>query len=390
MTVHLTKAEARRFLVNYHGLGAKAVFKGKEGIVEYFERAGAIQFDPLDVVGRNPDLVLQARIPAYKRKMLNDLLYRERKLIDHFDKQMSIHLTREWQHRRRIRETYAAASVHWITHRQSRAALDKLDEVFAALKAKGAALSSALDFGRAGNPGGWGSSRVAGVALEYLFAIGKVGIHSRRNAQKVFADIAELLPEELLNAPDPFAGEEEFLLWYAEKRVAAVGIAGDRQGGTWLAYYFYDGAIRKKYLHKLVETGTLSPVRVEGGTAPLYMPTAALDILNSAEEKTAKVRFLAPLDNLLYDRTLVSKLFDFDYSWEVYTPVVKRKYGYYVLPVLYGDKLVARFEPEHHRGGELVVKNWWWEPGVRETLKLRRAIDDAKNKFTVFLNSTYQ
>ena len=86
---------------------------------------------------------------------------------------------------------------------------------------------------------------------------------------------------------------------------------------------------------------------------------------------------------------MISQLFDFDYSWEVYTPVAKRKYGYYVLPVLYGNKLVARFEPEKHRGGELVVKNWWWEPGVRESAKMRSAIEVAKEKFTTFLNSTY-
>ena len=288
MSINLNKAEARRFLINYHGLGAKAEFKGKNGIVEYFERVGAIQFDPLDVAGRNPDLVLQARIPSYKRSMLYQLLYHERKLVDHFDKQMSIHLASEWPHRRRVRETYAAASVHWITWRNSEAALEKLDDVFAALKAKGTALSNALDFGKTGNRGGWGSSKVAGAALEYLFASGRVGIHRRRNAQKVFDDIADLLPKSILNAPDPFASEEEFLLWYAEKRVAAVGLAGDRQGGTWLAYYFYDSATRKKYLHKLVERGTLLPAHIDGSSATLYMPAKELDILDAPEEKTEK------------------------------------------------------------------------------------------------------
>lgn len=93
------------------------------------------------------------------------------------------------------------------------------------------------------------------------------------------------------------------------------------------------------------------------------------------------MRFLAPLDNLLWDRTLIKQVFQFDYSWEVYTPVDKRKYGYYVLPVLYGNRFVARFEPEMYRGEkELNIKQWWWEERVSITdemiFELKKAFVD--------------
>ena len=98
------------------------------------------------------------------------------------------------------------------------------------------------------------------------------------------------------------------------------------------------------------------------------------------------MKFLAPLDNALWDRDMVSQLFDFVYSWEVYVPAVKRKYGYYVLPVLYGDKLIARFEPELSKKNKpFEIKNWWWEPGTIITTELMEAINIAIDDFCQYL-----
>ena len=98
------------------------------------------------------------------------------------------------------------------------------------------------------------------------------------------------------------------------------------------------------------------------------------------------MRFIAPLDNLLWHREMVEALFGFRYRWEVYTPVQKREYGYYVLPVLYGSRFVARFEPENvGKAGEIRVKGWWWEPGVRVTRTLLSEIEAALGRFGRFL-----
>ena len=97
-------------------------------------------------------------------------------------------------------------------------------------------------------------------------------------------------------------------------------------------------------------------------------------------------QFLAPLDNLIWDRDMTEELFDFKYSWEVYTPVAKRKYGYYVLPVLYKNRFIARFEPEKCRGKEpLQIKNWWWEPNVKPTENMMKAVGDAFCRFSKYL-----
>ena len=133
----------------------------------------------------------------------------------------------------------------------------------------------------------------------------------------------------------------------------------------------------------------LQEVIIEGISEPFYMQTAAQPLLESLPQPAAKITFLAPLDNLMWDRGMVQQLFDFAYTWEVYVPEAKRKYGYYVLPVLYRDKLIARMEPAVHRGtNPLVIKNWWWEPGVKKSAAVLRAVDDGLARFAKYLGAS--
>ena len=100
------------------------------------------------------------------------------------------------------------------------------------------------------------------------------------------------------------------------------------------------------------------------------------------------VRFIAPLDNIMWDRQMLEMIFDFTYRWEVYTPVSKRKFGYYVLPVLYNGQFVARFEAETIRqAGEFVIKNWWWEPEIEPTGEMIEIIAKEMMRFAEFLQT---
>jgi uncharacterized protein YcaQ len=143
-------------------------------------------------------------------------------------------------------------------------------------------------------------------------------------------------------------------------------------------------------LKELCEEGKLLKVYVDGIKENFYIRAEDAKMLSVLEEGLEnKVSFLAPLDNLLWDRKLVKDIFDFDYSWEVYIPIEKRKYGYYVLPVLYGDRLVARFEPEVHRGtAALRIKNWWWEDNFIPTNEAIKSILEAFTRFCSFLGSS--
>ena len=128
---------------------------------------------------------------------------------------------------------------------------------------------------------------------------------------------------------------------------------------------------------------------MEGLRFPLYILRGDLPLLASVQageaDTGARLEFLAPLDPMLWDRNLIEALWDFRYSWEIYTPAAKRKYGYYVLPVLCGDRFVGRIEPKADRKTKtLAVHHLWLEPGVRPTKKLSGMIDRAVQHFAEF------
>jgi uncharacterized protein YcaQ len=113
-----------------------------------------------------------------------------------------------------------------------------------------------------------------------------------------------------------------------------------------------------------------------------------LDAVQAASKTDPLAAFIGPLDNLIWDRDLVRWLFDFDYTWEIYKPAVQRKYGHYVLPVLYGDRFVARVEPIYDRKARvLTIANWWWEADVRPGDALGSALTGCLRAFKGYLGA---
>jgi uncharacterized protein YcaQ len=150
---------------------------------------------------------------------------------------------------------------------------------------------------------------------------------------------------------------------------------------------------RNRAFAELEESGRICEVRTEGIRFPLYLLKEDLPLLESVLDDTAdrkpRLEFLAPLDPMLWDRKLIEALWDFQYSWEIYTPREKRRYGYYVLPVLYGEKLIGRMEAVAERKTQsLEVRHIWYEEGVRQTAKLKKALEGAVKRLAAFNDST--
>lgn len=137
----------------------------------------------------------------------------------------------------------------------------------------------------------------------------------------------------------------------------------------------------------LYKKGEIQRFYVLGINVPFYIAKEDEKFLE-LKEKKKKVKFLAPLDNMLWDRNMIAKIFDFEYRWEVYTPVAKRKYGYYVLPVIYGNQFIARFEAEKViSNAPFKIRNWWWEPGIKTTNEMLDAINIAIGEFAEYLEA---
>lgn len=382
--IRISKEEARNFLVSYHNLNDIRCYEGINGIRQCFEQMKSIQYDPLDVVGKNADLVLQSRVKGYKSEMLYDLLYQSYELTDGFDKEMCIYETKEFHHFDRIRKARGEQIKGTLAYRDQLDALNILDEVREFVKQHGMTSSKNISIGKS-KKSGWGHKKLSSAALDYLYSTGELSVKEKRGIQKYY-DFTEYVVAKEILAQEDFNNEDDFVTWYIKRRIQSVGLLWNKRSSAWQGYYLSDLKRREQVLNYLCQREELLTCYVEGISVPFYMRTEDTKFLNiTASGK--RIKFLAPLDNMIWDRDMVHKIFDFEYRWEVYTPVVKRKYGYYVLPVLYGNELIGRFEPEKYKKDEpFAIKNWWWENNIIVTDEMLEEIHRSIENFAKYLS----
>ena len=383
--ITVTKQQAHHFLLAYHGLGGKRLFAGKQGILDYINRVGCIQFDPLNIVGHNHELVLQARVKGFKPEMLQELLYAERTLIDGWDKNMSIYCTEDWPYFNRQRETAkqrlggAEKPINMV-----------LPQIRKEIEQRGPLSSLELDYKETVD-WFWAPTRISRAAMESMYYWGELIIHHKAYTRRIYDFASRNIPGELLSAHDPNPTEEEYYAWYVLRRIGSVGLLWNKASDAWLGIEGLKSSERNQAFNSLVEAEKIIPVNVEGIEIPLYIKSECRVLMEKVigqKPSAGRAIILAPLDNMLWDRKLIKELFGFDYKWEVYKPVSERSYGYYVLPVLYGDRFIARFEPGWDKtSGTIIVKNWWWEPGVKAGKGLKGELDKCFKTFMGFLDA---
>jgi len=371
----LSCAVARRFLVIRHLLGpARSLPAAEESVLAVVDRLGSLQFDPLEVAGRNHDLVLHARVAGYRRAWTDHLLYDRRLLFEAYNKGLSILPTRELPWHRLTWDQARRAHEGEVFRDQGEHVAELLDRI-----RRGGAISTA-DLDRSEVIDWyWGPTLKSRAVLEALAEAGILGI-ARREGNRRYYDLAErLFPAGLLGERVP---EREQMLHRLLSRYRAHGLLGATGQGEIFAGFgpgelLADGAPRPRraaLLAELVERGELVPASIDGVRGVRHVVTDELPLLAQAEREVAEghepggeppsVTFLAPLDPLAWDRDLLRTLFAFDYLWEVYVPAAKRRWGYYVLPLLFGDRFVGRLEPRFDRAARAVrILGLWWEGG---------------------------
>ena len=386
----VTRNQARQFILLKQGLLGEYRFIRKDGAYQYIRQAGCIQYDPVDVCGRNAELTLFSRVKGFRKKMLNDLLYRDRLLVDYPDKELSIWPREDWPYFSGYRERS-------ISHARQFSGIPALEEkAIAYIRKHGPVSSDTLPiegtvFWHSSMhwSGHWEKeSPAARSVLEQLYTDGVLLIHHKSGSRK-FYDLAEkYFPADLLNAPNPCPDEDAFTDWRIRRRIGAVGLLWNRNSTAWLGIGM-NTAQRNAAFDRLEKSSRIAAVQVEGIRFPLYLLAEDLPLMESVIggqlQPKARLEFLAPLDPMLWDRPLIEALWDYRYSWEIYTPASKRKYGYYVLPMLWGDRFIGRVEPKIDKAAQtLAVGRIWLEPGIRETKKLSGMIDRAGERLAVF------
>jgi uncharacterized protein len=384
----IDKPHARRFLLVHLHLLLPRKLHGKQGVLDYVRHVNCIQYDPIDVVGQNPHLVLQSRVRGYKPSMLDALLYKNRRLIEGFDKQLSIYPVEDWPsftyYRRQMATKYMEA--------ESTAAAAKLvDRVRQEIEARGPL--SSLDLEDDTRMEWWlaGSVRAVRIAMDILFYGGETVVHHRAGTRRYFELSRRVLPPKLYNASNTHASQEDYLEWHVFRRAGGLGLVDAKVTAEFGGIRGWRGGRIRAAIARLAEKGRLVRVSIKGlERQQFYMrrdDLPALEAAAKAPRSKQGAALIAPLDNLMWDRNLIEMLFDFYYSWEVYLRAAKRHYGYYVLPVLYGDRLVARMDPEFDRAGKvLTIKNWWWEDGVNvKDESMLSALEECLSAFGHYL-----
>ena len=329
-------------------------------VLAAMDRMRLLQIDTINVVARSPYLVLFARLGDYEPRWLDDLLARG-KIFECWAHEACFAPMSDFALHRHPSPLRAG---HWAHKHAATARREHRDEIaglIAHIRANGAVKSA--DFDRAGKGGGWWNRSLEKRWLETAFAQGELMIARRDNFQRVY-DVAErVLARVALSMDAPRLGETQLRREFAMGAVRALGIAQAR----WIADYFRTG---RKYkdadLQPFVDAGELVCVKVRGWDAPGYVHRENLPLLRRAQRSALRAThttLLSPFDPVVWDRERASALFDFDYRIECYLPAHKRRYGYFVLPILHCGKLIGRLDAKAHRGdGIFEIKSIHLQP----------------------------
>jgi uncharacterized protein YcaQ len=350
---------ARRFLVTRQMLApARSVDGGADGVLEVFRRLGSIQYDPLSVAGRSHDLVLHARVAGYDPAWC-DLLYERREIFEAYNKGLSLVPTSEFPWFRGI-----------VSRNPARLLAEQPDvaeQVLRRIRADGPL--SSLDFeSQLGSLLDWfgAPTNVVRAVIEALAVTGALGL-ARRDGNRRYYDLIErLLPAEILAREVPLKDQLRHKMLSRYRAHGLLGISGgDVFGGLGWAKPSPkrpDLPGRNALREELVEDGELIPVTVEGVRGKRFVPRDEVELLEAAPEPPPSVAFLSPFDPVVWDRAFLGSLFGFEYVWELFLPPAKRRWGWYVLPILFRDRLVGRIEPRIERTeGRVDVLDLWWE-----------------------------
>jgi uncharacterized protein YcaQ len=360
--VKVSAEAARRFLVARQLLSpARSLPASQAGVLEVFHRLGSIQFDPLAIAGRTHDLALHARVAGYEPAWCDEL-YERREIFEAYNKGLSLVPMDEYPWFRGM----LGLSSRRVLAENAEAAEKVLEQV------REHGPLSALDFERERGPTtDWfgAPTNVVRAVLEAYAVTGVLGL-ARRDGNRRYYDLLErLVPKDVLARTIPLHDQlrHKLLSRYRAHGLLGVGGSGDIYGGIGPAKPDprWPGTPGRTALREeLLADGELVPVDVEGVRGKRFVLRDELDLLADPPEPSTSVALLPPFDPLIWDRALLGSLFAFDYVWELFFPPEKRRWGWYVLPVLFRERFVGRVEPRIDRErGRVEVLGLWWEDG---------------------------
>lgn len=356
------------------------------------EQMGFVQIDTINTVERAHHLTLLSRLDSYRPPLLARLLEEKRSLFEHWTHDASAIPSKwfpHWRHRfGRRRERIRANK--WWNQRIGDNPDRLIGEIRRRIECEGPLLSRDFEHVPNGHQlpeEGWWGWKPQKAALEYLWHIGELAVTRRINFQKVYDLTERVLGEHYTRpAPEPDAHID----WACRTALERLGVATPAE----IAHFWHAVTLEqvRAWCAAKRQAGELVEVLVE--SADGAKPRAAFafhdwkSTASRLREAPRRMRLLSPFDPVLRDRKRTMRLFDFDYTFEAFVPAPKRRYGYYVMPILEGERLVGRLDPKLHREtATLEIRNIWWESRVKLTKKRRTALEDAIERLSAAIGA---
>jgi uncharacterized protein YcaQ len=358
---------ARRLFLQRQGLAFPPHRKLTDpDLLALIEHLGFVQVDSIQTVERAHHMILFARNQTYRHKQLSRLIEKDAALFEHWTHDASIIPSRFYPYwKRRFAQEDERLRERWRKWRGGDFE-SELDNILQHVRDNGRVLARELGNDDAETPktnGGWWDWHPSKTALEYLWRCGHLSVAAREGFQKVYDLTERTIPASHL-APE--LGDAKTIDWACRAALERLGVA---TSGEIAAFWDLVSPEEAKAWCLARKNGELEEVLVEnseGGKPRAAFAFADSDPSADLPEPPARLRVLSPFDPLIRDRKRTERLFGFHYRIEVFVPAPKRKYGYYVFPLLEGDKLIGRIDMKHERdSGALKVKGLWLEPKMK-------------------------
>jgi uncharacterized protein YcaQ len=377
--VSLSLAEVRAIVLRSQALAdnESPFGLGKAAVLKAVQHLGYVQVDPISVIQRAHHHVLWSRVPDYHPDMLHELQDTDAAVFEYWNHAASYLPTRDYKFSLPLMRKYRG-KLHWSD--ESPELRKSMRRMLTLIRKHGPLMIS--DVESKGSAKGWSATtpgKIERRALHELWRRGDIMIRSRRGVQKVF----DLTPRVLPAGTDlKFPSQRGAAEFHVRRALRALGVASRQE-----LHYLKDAGqteAARAALSALVNRGEAVQLQVSDfAKVPLFSLREALEL--SAPLKNAVVRFLSPFDNLTIQRKRLKWLFDFDYAVEIYVPANQRKYGYFVLPILWGDRLIGRMDAKANRSErQLVILNLVFEPTFLGLKAVQPAFVEALTRFTRF------
>jgi uncharacterized protein YcaQ len=365
----LSIQQARHLHLLSSGFPANTFGKGKAGTLNTIEHLGYIQIDTISVVERAHHHTLFSRVKDYKAKLLDDLV-EEKKVFEYWSHAAAYLPMRDYRFSLPRKNKYNKGHWSWYNNKKM------LAYVYDRIKAEGPLQSR--HFEEEKKTAGWWNWKETKQALEQHFMQGTLMISKRVGFQKVYDLTENVLPASIITTEPT---EKEFARHLVENAIKANGFVTEEE-----VAYLRKGAKENvsKAMKAMAKEGLIVPVKIEGAPKTYFTTEANLAL---AEKKIPanNISILSPFDNAVIQRKRIIQLFGFDYTIECYVPEPKRKYGYFCLPILYGDKFVARADCKAEReNGRFIIRNLHFEEGFKITDRFIAAFAKAVKGFATF------